>query len=99
MVNTLGMSTTLRASNIVSLARFKARASEVINNLNSSQEPVVITQNGAAAAVLVTPADFDRLVTHAAFMESVQRGLADVEAGRVIDHGLLAAEVTERYGE
>jgi PHD/YefM family antitoxin component YafN of YafNO toxin-antitoxin module len=40
--------------------------------------PVVITQNGKAAAVLFSPADFDELSEQARFAEAVQKGMADV---------------------
>ncbi len=49
------------AEDIVSLARFKAQASQLFRQLRREQRPLVITQNGRPAAVLITPQEFDRL--------------------------------------
>ena len=88
---------TLSAANILPLATFKARASEVLNTMKNDQKPVVITQNGAAAAVLLPPEEYDRLVERAEFLRAVDSGLADAKAGRLREHADLAAELSERY--
>ena len=72
------------SQNIVSLSDFKNRASKMINEVQSSRNPLVITQNGKAAAVLISPADFDFLSEQTRFIESVQRGMEDVQQGRVL---------------
>ena len=72
------------SKNIVSLSDFKNKASRMLNELQSSHRPLVITQNGKAAAVLISPSDFDLLTEQARFVDALQRGLADVQNGRVI---------------
>ncbi|MDF1614646.1 hypothetical protein P0N66_06755 [Desulfurivibrio alkaliphilus] len=42
-----------------------------------------MTQNGKAAGVLITPAEFDRLSEQARFIQAVQAGLSDVDQSRV----------------
>ena len=69
---------------IVSLSDFKTRASRMLNDIQRSHRPLVITQNGKAAAVLMNPSDFDRLAEQSRFVEAVQKGLVDVEQGRVL---------------
>ena len=70
--------------NIISLSDFKNRASKMLNEVQSSHRPIVITQNGKAAAVLIAPADFDALTERARFIDAVEAGLADVQEGRVL---------------
>jgi prevent-host-death family protein len=72
------------SQHIVSLSEFKARASKMIHDLQDSHRPLVITQNGKAAAVLISPADFDALTEQVRFVDAVQKGLMDVEHGRII---------------
>lgn len=91
------MSSRLFASNIMPLSRFKAHASEVLNDLRATSRAVVITQNGEAAAVLLPPDEYDRLVYKATFLESVRAGIADADADRMVDHGTIAAESASRY--
>jgi len=59
--------------------------------------PLVITQNGRAAGVLLSPCTYDELVERMAAMESVARGLQEVEAGRTVTHASVAAEAAQRY--
>ena len=91
------MATSILAANIFPLAQFKARASEVINGMKADNNPVVITQNGVAAAVLLPPEEYDRLVERSELIRSIEAGLADSKAGRLHGQADLAAELRERY--
>lgn len=72
------------SQNIVSLSDFKTRASKMLNEVQKSHRPIVITQNGRAAAVLIAPADFDLLTERARFVNAVKAGMADIQEGRVL---------------
>jgi prevent-host-death family protein len=72
------------SQNIVSLSDFKNKASKMLHEVQSSHRPLVITQNGKAAAVVISPADFDFLTEQVRFVNAVQRGLTDVQNGRVL---------------
>ena len=72
------------SQNIVSLSDFKIKASRMLHEIQNSRRPIVITQNGRAAAVLISPSDFDLLTEQARFVDAVQRGLADVQNGRML---------------
>ncbi|MBN2875057.1 MAG: type II toxin-antitoxin system Phd/YefM family antitoxin [Spirochaetales bacterium] len=93
------MTHAILATNILPLADFKARASEVLNAQKEHKEPVVITQNGKAAAVLIPPEEYDLLMRRASFADAVQRGIADADAGRLTGQSELAAELVARYGK
>ncbi|MFZ0728486.1 MAG: type II toxin-antitoxin system Phd/YefM family antitoxin [Desulfobacterales bacterium] len=43
------------SQNIISLSDFKNKAARTIHEIQSSHRPFVITQNGKAAAVLISP--------------------------------------------
>lgn len=85
------------ATNILPLAAFKAKASEILNGMKVDNQPVVITQNGLAAAVLVPPGEYDRLVECTEFQNKIARGIADSTSNRVVEHAALAAELATRY--
>jgi prevent-host-death family protein len=72
------------SQNIVSLSDFKSKASKMLHEVQLSHRPLVITQNGKAAAVLISPSDFDLLSEQVRFVEAVQRGMTDVLQGRVL---------------
>ncbi|MFH2065345.1 MAG: type II toxin-antitoxin system Phd/YefM family antitoxin [Pseudomonadota bacterium] len=77
------------SKNIVSLSDFKTRASKMLHDVQNSHQPLVITQNGKAAAVLISPADFDLLTEQGRFVDAVQKGLKDVQHGRVLSDQAL----------
>jgi prevent-host-death family protein len=71
---------------IVPLGEFKSKASKIIRDIAGSQEPLVITQNGRPAAVLMSPKAFQELRESHEFYRAVAEGVTDSEDGRVIDH-------------
>lgn len=86
------------SEDIVPIAEFKAKASEVVRTLRARRRPVVITQNGKPAAVLLSPEDFDRLTYREGVISAINEGLADAEAGRVLTHDELGRRLDERFG-
>ena len=86
------------ADDIVPLAEFKAHASRLFRQLRKEQRPMVITQNGKPAAVLITPEEFDRIGERTRFVEAVREGLTDSDAGRLIDDGQLGQELDVEFG-
>lgn len=86
------------AEDIVPIGELKAHLSEKIRALRSRQRPLVVTQNGKAAAVMLSPEDFDRLTTLARFVAAVQDGLGDLDAGRVVSDEDLGRRLDARLG-
>ena len=73
------------AEGIVPLGRFKANASRLIRGLSSCDEPLVITQNGRPAAVVLSPTAFEDIRARQQDLEAIAQGLADARAGRFVD--------------
>ncbi len=89
----------LRVSeDIVPLSEFKAHASKWLKKIAQTGAPIVITQNGRAAAVLVSPGEFDALTERGRLLQAVAEGIADADRGRLTDHESMVAEMTSRYG-
>ena len=86
------------SENIVPLSEFKARSAEWLEKIARTGAPVVITQNGRAAAVLVSPGEFDALMERARFLQAIDEGMTDAKDGRLINHESMVAEMTSRYG-
>lgn len=84
---------------IVPLGEFKAQAAKLLKRLGESGQPMVITQNGRPAGVLVSPKEFDRIQERERFLESIAAGLADAEAGRVFDTAALRKLIRERRAQ
>lgn len=93
------MATLKVSEGIVPLSDFKSRAAHWLDAADRTGQPIVITQNGRAAAVLLSPQAYDRLAEQAEFRTAVSHGLHDADHGRVVGHDALVAETEARYGE
>lgn len=69
-------------NDIVPIAEFKAGISRCFKDLQNSGHPLIITQNGKPAGVLLSPNDYDELVYRKSFFDSVGRGICDAENKR-----------------
>ena len=70
------------SNDIIPIAEFKTNISKWFKILQTSRHPLVITQNSKPAGVLLSAADYDELVYRKSFLDSVEKGIADVEIGR-----------------
>ncbi len=70
------------ANGIRSLSDFKRKTSELITRLKSTGDPLVLTINGRAEVVVQDAAAYQDLLDRVETAEALQRGFADVTAGR-----------------
>ena len=81
----------LRVSDgVIPLGEFKSHAARYLKDLDG---PVVITQNGRPAGVLLAPSEYDRIREQQSFLESIAAGMADAQAGRVMDKETLREQL------
>ncbi len=86
------------SNDIVSVGELKVQAARLLRRVHDDRRPIVITQHGKPAGVLLSPEDFDALSETSRFVESVRRGLADSEAARVVDDQDLDGALDEALG-
>ena len=88
----------LRVSeNFVPVSELKARTADWLRRIDKTGAPVVVTQNGKPAAVLLSPQAFDDLAEQAQFVSAVTEGLADFEAGRVHPHADVVRRMNGKH--
>ena len=84
------------SNNIVPIGEFKSSLSKWLKNIRNTGHPLVITQNGKPAGVLLSPSEYDELVHKKHFIDSVNRGLSDAESGNVYSTKELKRELDKR---
>ncbi len=67
------------------ISYLKANAAEVMNNLTRSREPLIITQNGEAKAVIQDIASYEKTQEKLALLKILALGQKQVEAGQITD--------------
>ena len=71
------------ASKVVSLSDFKAKASQMLEQITREQRPVVLTQHGSATAVVQDYDSFHRTENALVMLKLMVQGEADIKEGRV----------------
>jgi prevent-host-death family protein len=73
----------MRASQIKPISYLKANAAEVLDRLAEQREPMLITQNGEAKAVIQDVASYEQTQETLALLKILALGNREVEAGKV----------------
>jgi antitoxin YefM len=84
------------SKDIVPVSEFKTSISKYLKSLKETGHPVIITQNGRPAGVVITPAEYDNLTYKSLFIDSVNRGLHDIELGEFCSTEELTARKMEK---
>ena len=86
------------SSQIKPISYLKANAAEVLTQLAERREPLVITQNGEAKAVLQDMATFEETQETLALLKILALGNQQIEAGKVKPAGDVAARLRAKRG-
>lgn len=64
----------------------KRQATALLDEVEGSREPILITQHGLPSAYLVDVDTFEKLQRRMSLLEGIARGEHAVEEGRVLSH-------------
>jgi prevent-host-death family protein len=87
------------SADLVPIGQFRSRTAKLIEQIANEGRTLVITQNGKAAAVVMSPREFDALRYRQHFVEEVARGLADADEGRTMTTAQLRKQMRKRRRE
>ena len=81
---------------IRSVTYLKSRAADLLEQINDTQRPVVITQKGEARGVLIDPDSYERLRTTIGLLKLLAQGERDVLEGRVTEQHTLFTKLEQK---
>lgn len=84
------------SNDIIPIGEFKTSLSKWLKNVQNTGHPLIITQNGRPAGVVLSPSEYDELIHKKLFIDSVIRGLSDAESGNVYSTNELRVELNKR---
>ena len=88
------------STQIKPISAFKANAAEILGQIAETRNPVIITQNGEAKAVVQDIVSYEQGVETLALLKLLAIGKADVEAGRTVSvRDVIARLKVERSEE
>ena len=74
----------------------KSKAAELLDQLNKTHRPVVITQNGEARAVSQDPESYERTKAAVELMKLLVQGEEALRLGKIYDQDELFRRMTDR---
>jgi len=77
------------AKDIRTVTELKARAAQLLDEVNSKKRPLVITQDGKPRAVLMDFESYEEMRNAIGLLKLVSQGEEDIRAGRWIDQDKL----------
>ena len=85
------------AKDIRSMSDFKRNTTELLGRMRKTGHPLVLTINGRAEAVVQDAEAYQQLLDRLETIEALQRGLADVEAGRTTSARTVFARLRRKH--
>ena len=68
-------------SDIKSITYLKSKAADLLNQINETHRPVIITQNGEPRAVLQDPKSYENMRNAIGILKLVSQGESDIKNG------------------
>jgi prevent-host-death family protein len=82
------------SEDIVSISDLKINPGRIINQVDKTRRPVLLTIRGRGVAIVESVKDYEERTEEQAFLRGVVKGLMDIEEGREIG----MTEVKKRLG-
>lgn len=80
------------------VTEFRANAALFIDQLQETGEPIILTQHGRSAAVLMAVEAYEALIDELALLRDVRTAEEQISSGRTVDHATVAKNLRERLG-
>ena len=84
------------SSQIKPISYLKANAAEVMRQLSKQRQPLVITQNGEAKAVIQDVASYEETQDTLALLKILALGNKQIEGGKVVPAARVIKRLRER---
>ena len=91
------MSRLRHTTDVRPVTEFRANTSAVIEQMHTTGRPVILTQHGRSAAVLLDPGVYEGLIDEVELLRDLAISEAQIAAGQVIPHEEVVRRMRERY--
>lgn len=80
------------------VTEFRANAAQFISQVQETGEPVILTQHGKSAAVLLDVDSYESMMDELALLRDVRTAEEEIAAGRGRSHAAVAKTLKRRLG-
>ena len=79
------------------VSEFRANAAELIEQLRSTRRPLVLTQRGHSAAVVLDVSEYAELIDELELLRDIRTAMKQAEAGEVLSNREAKSELRRRF--
>ncbi len=79
------------------LSEFRANASKLLKQIESTGRPLIITQHGKSKAVLLNVNDYQNLIEELEILEDIYISEKQIAEGKGIPHSQLKTELLKKF--
>lgn len=84
------------AEDIHPVTYLKSQSAHLLNQINKTRRPVIITQNGEPRAVLQDPESFERMRNAIGILKLLAQGEEDIRLGKFVEQDVLFARLDRK---
>jgi antitoxin YefM len=84
---------------IRSLSEFRSNAAGFISQIHNTKRPLVITQNGKSAAVLLDVNEYEQMVEKIELIQDIEISTNQITAGEGVAHAKAHKMLKSRYSK
>ena len=90
------MATLKPSKDVQPLSAFRANAAGFLDQVRATKRPLVLTQHGRSAAVVLDVDEYEALVEEIEVIREIRRAKAELARGEGLDHDQVVAELRSR---
>jgi prevent-host-death family protein len=87
------------SKDIQPLSEFRANTAKFLRQVQETGRPLVLTQHGRGAAVLLDIAQYERLVERSELADDIRIAEAQLERGEGVDHAAAKRTIRKRLAK
>lgn len=85
-------------NDIKPVSEFRANAAELIEHVKTNKRPLVLTQRGHSAAVVLDVAEYEGMLEEIELLRDVRTAVKQIDAGKGMTSRQAKAELRRRLG-
>jgi len=86
------------ANDIKPISYIKSHTAEMIRQVGDNKNPIVITQNGEAKAVIIDIDSYQNLINSVNLMKIISIGDRDIKNGKIVSHEDVKKRIEKNLG-
>jgi prevent-host-death family protein len=85
-------------TDIKPVSEFRANAAELIEQVRTTGRPLVLTQRGQSAAVVLDVTDYQQMIDEVELLRDVRTAVEQIGSGKGVSNRAAKAELRRRFG-